>query len=80
MPNAMGGKPTPPNPNRPQHPRKPGNSFLNWLFFVMLVALGSIFFFSEDTPSETVDWTTFQTMMEKDAFQKVTVYTGKGYI
>ena len=80
MANTPGGIPNTNIPNRPLPPKKPGNSALNWLFLVMLAILGSIFFFSEDTPSETVDWTTFQTLMEQDAFQKVTVYSAKGYI
>lgn len=57
-----------------------GRSIMSWIFIGMLMILGSIFFFSDDEPSESVDWTTFQTLMEKDFYQKITVYSSKGYI
>lgn len=57
-----------------------GRSVMSWIFIGMLMILGSIFFFSDDEPSESVDWTTFQTLMEKDFYQKITVYSSKGYI
>lgn len=53
---------------------------MSWIFIAMLVILGSIFFFSDDDTGEQVDWTTFQTLMEQDAYQKITVYSSKGVI
>ena len=53
---------------------------MGWIFISMLIILASIFFFTEDEPSEETDWTTFQTLMEQDAFQKITVYSSKNII
>ena len=73
-----------PNPNggkigRSPNPKKPKPS-MSWLFIGMLFILGSIFFFTEDRPSEQVDWSTFQTLMEKDVYREVTVYSSKSLI
>lgn len=53
---------------------------ISWLFIVIALILGGIFFFTDDQREVSLEWSRFQKLMEADAFQEVTVYTSKGNV
>lgn len=63
------------DPRKPNGGRRPN---LGWIYLIMLLSLAGIFFFSNDRNIKQVEWSRFQSMMEADLFQDITVYSAKG--
>lgn len=57
--------------------KKPG---IGWVYILMLLILGGILLFSENTTSQKVEWSRFQQMMSDDLFQEIVVYSETGKV
>ncbi len=63
------------NPQKKQ-PGKPKFN-LNWLYFLIIFALFSSFFFGDRTNSKEVSWTAFESYLYKGYVEKVDVFSNK---
>lgn len=52
----------------------------SWVFMAFLFILIGIFFFGEDERVQVVDWSEFQSMMQDDVYEEITVLSAKGQV
>ena len=55
-----------------------GRLSLGWVYIIMLVSILGIWLFGNKDQANEVEWSRFQTMLEDDIFEEVTVYSSKG--
>ena len=63
-------------PPQKKQPGKPKFN-LNWLYFLILFALFSSFFFGDRTTSKDVSWSKFESFLDSGYIEKVDVYSNK---
>jgi cell division protease FtsH len=69
----------PKNPLQPDKPptpgnKKPGGAGANWIYLLLFLTLGVIFFSNRSTPNtKQVDWTEFQKYVRRNMFSEMTV-------
>ncbi|MDO4770710.1 ATP-dependent zinc metalloprotease FtsH [Porphyromonas sp.] len=65
-----------------RNPKKSGmpRFGFGWLYIILLLIIGSLFFLPGGDEMKPVDWSEFQQMMERDEFSKITVHTSKGTV
>ncbi|KGN78799.1 cell division protein FtsH [Porphyromonas cangingivalis] len=65
-----------------RNPKKSGmpKFGFGWLYIILLLIIGSLFFLPGEEDVKRVDWSEFQQMMERDEFSKITVQSAKGTV
>ena len=66
-------------PQRGNPKRKP-NINIGWIFMIIMVVILGLYFFGDNSNARSVKWSDFQTLMEDDAFESITVYSSKGKV
>ena len=66
------------NKKRGAIPPRMGRPRLSWIYFLLLLMLAGIFFFSGDDSGYEIEWSKFQEMMAEDLFEEITVYSESG--
>lgn len=67
----------PPQKKQPGKPTGKPKFNLNWLYFLILFALFSSFFFGDRTTSKDVSWSKFESFLDSGYIEKVDVYSNK---
>lgn len=62
----------------PRFPKQKGG--LGWIYAIMLLSILGIFFFTNDNSVQRVEWSRFQSMMQENIFEEVTVYSAQGTV
>lgn len=65
-------------PSLPKGPKVPFNVY--WIYLAVILVLGSIFFFTEDTMVKETSWSEFQDYTRDNCIQEITVYNRKFYL
>ncbi|KGL53872.1 cell division protein FtsH [Porphyromonas canoris] len=73
--NTNNNRPQGPNSSRGRNPMK-GIGF-GWIYVVILIVLGTMFLISP-SPENKMDWSEFQSYMDSNSFESITVYTENG--
>lgn len=68
-----------PNNTPPRFPKRKRGG-LAWLYALMFLSIIGIFLFSRSDSGEKVEWSRFQSMLQKDLFEEVTVYSAQGNV
>lgn len=66
-------------PQRGNPKRKP-NINIGWIFMIIMLVILGLYFFGDNSNARSVKWSDFQTLMEDDAFESITVYSSKGKV
>lgn len=71
-----------PNNTMPQggNPKRKPNINIGWIFMIIMVVILGLYFFGDNSNARSVKWSDFQTLMEDDAFESITVYSSKGKV
>ena len=70
-----------PDPNRdPLKKMRSGMPRFNfgWIYIIILAVIFGLFFFTKDDSVRSIEWSRFQTLMERNALSEITVYSAKG--
>lgn len=62
----------------PKGPKVPFNVY--WIYLAVILVLGSIFFFTDDTMVKETSWSEFQDYTNDNCIQEITVYNRKFYL
>lgn len=71
-----------PNKAMPQrgNPKRKPNINIGWIFMIIMMVILGLYFFGDNSNARSVKWSDFQTLMEDDAFESITVYSSKGKV
>ena len=71
-----------PNNAMPQrgNPKRKPNINIGWIFMIIMMVILGLYFFGDNSNARSVKWSDFQTLMEDDAFESITVYSSKGKV
>lgn len=71
-----------PNKAMPQrgNPKRKPNINIGWIFMIIMLVILGLYFFGDNSNARSVKWSDFQTLMEDDAFESITVYSSKGKV
>ena len=71
-----------PNKAMPQrgNPKHKPNINIGWIFMIIMMVILGLYFFGDNSNARSVKWSDFQTLMEDDAFESITVYSSKGKV
>ena len=71
-----------PNNTIPQrgNPKRKPNINIGWIFMIIMMVILGLYFFGDNSNARSVKWSDFQTLMEDDAFESITVYSSKGKV
>lgn len=61
-------------------PRRKPSFNVGWIFLIIMMVILGLYLFGDNNPSREVKWSDFQTLMEDDAFEEITVYSSKGKV
>lgn len=71
-----------PNKAMPQrgNPKRKPNINIGWIFMIIMMVILGLYFFGDNSNARSVKWSDFQTLMEDDTFESITVYSSKGKV
>ena len=71
-----------PNKAMPQrgNPKRKPNINIGWIFMIIMMVILGLYFFGDNNSARSVKWSDFQTLMEDNAFESITVYSSKGKV
>lgn len=71
-----------PNKAMPQrgNPKRKPSINIGWIFMIIMMVILGLYFFGDNSNARSVKWSDFQTLMEDDAFESITVYSSKGKV
>ncbi len=66
--------------NNPNKKMKKAGGGLGWIYIIMLLSILGIWVFTDNGQGKNVEWSLFQTMLQEDVFEDITVYSSKGTV
>lgn len=62
------------------NPRRKTGFNVGWIFMAIMLVILGIYLFGDNSSAEKIKWSDFQTLMERNAFEEITVYSSKGKV